>query len=70
MLFVQADGLVASMQQERSPNQEIKMVMSHEGWSRALKALEDNQPEELLAALAVAKKECPDEKRQAASVRC
>jgi hypothetical protein len=143
------------MQQERSPNREIKMVMSHEGWSprhpasdeyellqrnypvtldgkdfweeasrklysiydidektwpvingdragwiregvkyfpraiyqieryhlkrdlrnllrgtpqlrRALKALEDNQAEELLAALAVAEKECPDEKRQAA----
>ncbi|MEW6724292.1 MAG: UPF0236 family transposase-like protein [Bacillota bacterium] len=33
---------------------------------RALKALEDNQAEELLAALAVAAKECPDEKRQAA----
>ncbi|MEW6725248.1 MAG: UPF0236 family transposase-like protein [Bacillota bacterium] len=33
VLFVEADGLVASMQQERSLNQEIKMVMSHEGWS-------------------------------------
>ncbi|MEW6725334.1 MAG: UPF0236 family transposase-like protein, partial [Bacillota bacterium] len=33
VLFVEADGLVASMQQERSPNREIKMVMSHEGWS-------------------------------------